>query len=229
MSETAPGTVACPRCGASWEQSLFSSVDADTIEAQAAAILDGSFERAVCGACGAAFRPEHPMLFVSHARALWIAMQPLCDRRKFAAIEHSVAQIIRAQLAGAPPIVAERARRLRPRLVFGQHMLTEAVRIAEALLDAALLECAKLFTVRRNIALLFAHGPFELCFERLERGAPQCAIHALPAGERLGELALGTDVMDEVKHTERELRAEFPDLFDRPYVSATRYLLEDTV
>jgi hypothetical protein len=229
MSELEPGVITCPRCPASWSAALFRSVDADTIPVQVDAILDGSFEHMTCAACGHGFRPEHPLLFASHARRLWIVMLPLADRRGFATLERDVERVIADGVAAAAPLVAERLRGLRPRLVFGQHMLSEAVRAAHAGLDASLLECAKLLAVRRNLPAMLAYGPFELCFERFEGSVPICAVHAVPSGVRAAEIALPGEILAEANARQAELRAAFPDLFERPYVSASRYLLSDTV
>ncbi|MGH9888705.1 MAG: CpXC domain-containing protein, partial [bacterium] len=159
MSEMTQGLVTCPRCRATQMAGLFTSLDADTIPGQVEAILDGRFERMAC-ASGHAFRPEHRMLFVSHERRLWIVMHPLTERPGFAVLERDVAQVIAAGIARAAPAAVEPLQGIRPRLVFGQHMLSEAVRVAYAGLDAAMLECAKLLTVRRNLAALMKHGPF---------------------------------------------------------------------
>lgn len=75
-----------------------------------------------------------------------------------------------------------------------------------------------------------AHGPFELCFERFgDRGAPVCAIHAVAGGERLGESALPADILAEAQASRAALQLRFPALFERPYISATRYLIGATV
>jgi hypothetical protein len=229
MSQLMSSIVGCPQCGAAWSDELFSCVDADTNPFQVDAILDGSFERATCSGCGLVFRPEHELLFVSHSRRLWIAMQPASDRRRFVGIERDVARIILDNVARAAPLVGAGLVGIRPRLVFGQHMLTEAVRVAWAGLDPELLECAKLLTVKRNLPALIRHGPFELCFERFDGVAQVCGVHALPGGERVAELALTGDVLSETQASQPALHAMFPELFERPYVSATRYLIADTV
>lgn len=229
MSQLIPSIVSCPRCGAAWSDELFSCVDADSNPFQVDAILDGSFERARCSGCSLAFRPEHAMLFVCHSRRLWIAMQPAADRRRFAGLERDVARVIVDNLAQAAPVAGAGLAGIRPRLVFGQHMLSEAVRVAWAGLDPELLECAKLLTVRRNLPALIQHGPFELCFERLDGATPICGVHALPGGERLAELALTRDALSEAQASQSALQAMFPELFERPYVSATRYLIADTL
>lgn len=230
MSQLAPSVVTCPQCAASWSTALYTSLDADSLATELDALLAGDFERRTCESCGHAFVPEHPMLFVSHARRLWIVMQPLADRPHFAVMERGVELMLADQLAQAARVIAERLRGTSARLVFGQHQLTEAVRSAYAGLDASLLECAKLLAVRRKLPRLVALGPFELCFERIaDDGSLCCGIHSLPGGERQGELTLPADALLEVTGRQGELRASFPELFDRPYTCASRYLLAATV
>lgn len=229
MSQLAPGVGTCPHCEAPWACAVFSSIDADTIPVQVDAILDASFEARTCGACGASFRPEHPMLFVSHARRLWIVMHPLEDRASFASLEPEIETTIARLIAEAAPLVSERLRGIRPRLVFGQHMLTEAVRCAWAGLDAQLVEIAKLLYIRRNLASLMPHGPFELVFERFDDTGLACAIHALPGGVRLGELTLPSDALAEAAAARPVMQQQFPELFARAYASATRYLIGSTL
>jgi hypothetical protein len=229
MSHMDSSQVACPRCPTTWSAGLFSAVDADTIQIQVDAILDGSFERMTCRGCGHTFRPEHALLFVSHARRLWIVMQPRSDRPGFAGLERGVERRVMTNMARFAPAGIESLQGIRLRLVFGQHMLTEAVRMSYAGLDPRLLECAKLLAIRRNLAALMQHGPFELCFERLDGAMPICAVHTLPAGDRVAELALGDDVLADVEASLPALQERFPALFDRPYMSATRYLIADIV
>jgi len=225
MSQLAPGVGTCPRCGAQWAGAVFSSIDADTIPIQVDAILDATFEARTCESCGVSFRPEHPLLFVSHARRLWIVMHPLADRVSFASLEPAIETTIVRTIEQAAPLVSERLRGVRPRLVFGQHVLTEAVRCAWAGLDAQLVEIAKLLYIRRNLPALMQHGPFELVFEHLDNTGLVCAIHALPRGERLGELSLPGDALAEASAARPVMQQQFPELFVRAYASATRYLI----
>jgi hypothetical protein len=229
MSEIAPGAVSCPSCCATWSAPLFCAVDADTIQLQVDAIVAGTFERTTCAVCGCTFRPEHPLLFASHALGLWIVMHPLADRRVFAELERAVERVIRVNIAMAAPVVAERLSGLRPRLVFGQRMLSEAVRATREGIDTSLLECAKLLGFRRNLPEMMALGPCELCYQRRDGNTLVCAVYSLPGGVLLRELALTGDLLVEADASRDELQARFPDLFDRPYMSATRYLLQGTV
>jgi hypothetical protein len=225
MSKVAPTVVKCPRCGHSQSARLFDSLNADRIPAQVEMILAGRFERVECAGCGHAWQPEHTMLFAHFTRRTWIAMHPIADRPHFTVLERGVELVLEQNFRSAPPIVAEGVRGIRPRLVFGHHMLAEAVRMSASSIDPALAECAKLLYLRRHLAEVMRFGPCELAFERFGPGGELvCGVHALPGGARLDELVLPADAIAETRASVDALERQFPDLFRGPYVSATRYL-----
>jgi len=225
MSKIAPTIVSCPRCGAEQEVPLFDSLNGDRVPVQVEALRQGRFERVDCAGCGHPFQPEHRMLFAHFTARIWIAMCPRVDRPRFATLERGIELVMADAFAGAPPVVADGVRGVRPRLVFGQHMLAEAVRVADAGLEPALLECAKLFAVRRDLQRLMRTGPFELCFERFaDTGELVLGLHLLASGERLDAVELPGDALAETHAARDELNRMYPELFERPYVSACRYL-----
>jgi CpXC motif protein len=227
LSDLAPALARCPRCHAEQPATLFTSLNADLIAAQHADLLDGTFERTACTACGHAFRPEHRLLYTQLSARTWIVMYPVAERRAFRALENIVLATVERELQAAPPAAAQLLSGVRRRLVFGQHMLTEAVRAQAAGLDPALLECAKLFAIRDHLGRLLGLGPFELCFERCgDEGALHLGVHAFATGERTGELALPGDAIAGLRAIQPDLEARWPDLFTRPYVSACRYLYQ---
>lgn len=226
MSQIRPQPVTCPECGLTEERTLFVSLNGERVPAQVPHLLDDTFEEQVCSGCGACFRPEHEMLYSHFALRVWIVMLPRAARPGFAALEPAVAAQFHRPLAEAPPLVAAGLAGVRPRLVFGQAFLSEAVRVVEHGLEPALLECAKLFFFRRNLARLMALGPHELCLRgRAPDGAGWLvAVRRLEDCAILDELVLPAEVLDEVSAARAELMTMFPDLFERPYISAARYL-----
>lgn len=226
MSDVRSQKISCPDCGAEREVELFTSLNGDLIPAQVAEILEGTFEEQECLGCGALFRPEHPLLYTEASSQTWLVMHPPTDRARYARIERGVLQVLARNFAAAPPEVQERLRGVRPRLVFGQIMLTEALRVRRAGVPQALLECAKLLAVRRNLAALLPYGPSQLLFEELdEQGRARCGVYELAHDRRLGELWLPADALAEVRASQRQLATLYPELFSQPFVSATRYLM----
>ncbi len=227
MSQVKPRPVACPACRHEWVARLFESVNGDRLPAEAEDICAGTFEQQACPACGARFRPEHTMLYAQFSARLWIAMHPPADRARLERIERGVELVMERNFAAAPPLVADGVRGARPRLVFGQLLLTEALRAHRAALSPPLLECAKLLAVRRNLGDFMRHGPSQLVFEALEPdGRLRCGIFDLDAGRRGGELHLAADAIAEVRATQDVFEQLYPALFTRPYVSACRYLYD---
>jgi hypothetical protein len=218
--------VSCPACAVVQEHRLFESLNGDRVPAQVRRILEGTFELIECTACAAPFRPEHRMLFSHLSRRAWIVMFPLVEREEFAILERGVTLTLERNFGAAPPVVAEQVSGLRPRIVFGQHMLSDAVRAVDAGLDPALLEAAKLFAFRRHLAQLMPHGPTELCFEGFapaDDGRLRFGVHRLRDGRRVDALALPADAIAEVRAGQDDVERELPDLF-QPYASASRYL-----
>lgn len=229
MSKISPTVVFCPRCGAKQRARLFDSLNADRVPAQVELVLAGTFERVDCE-CGHQYRPEHPMLYAHFTARLWIVMHPRTDRPRFATIERGVQLVMAEQLGAAPPVVASGTSGVRPRLVFGQHMLTEAVRVAHAGLAPAILECAKLMALRRDLGWLMGREPVELCFEQVaSSGDLVHGVHALASGERIDTLTLPAGILAEAQGARPVLEQSFPDLFRQPYVSACRYLYGATI
>ena len=226
MSKVSDHAVTCPDCGHSQRAALFDSVNGERIAAQVADILAGTFEQQECQQCGALFRPEHPMLYSELTTRTWIVMHPPVDRARFELIERGVYLVMERAFTGAAPAVFEAVRGVRPRLVFGQLMLTEALRVLRAGLTPALLECAKLLALRRNLAAMMPYGASQLLFEQYEEdGRLRCGVHNLESGQRLGELLLPADAIAEARASSAQLEGLYPELFGRPYVSACRYLV----
>src|SRR5678816_4879197 len=126
-----------------------------------------------------------------YSARIWIVMYPLAARGGYAELETQIARILEDNFAGAPPAVEGGLRGVRPRLVFGQYGLAEALRAQRAAIDPPLLECAKLLAYRGNLSQLFAVGPSELVFERTsDSGELVFGVRALATGQRLGDLSV---------------------------------------
>jgi hypothetical protein len=226
MSQIKQQLVTCPECGFVEERTLFASLNGERVPAQVPHLLDDTFEEQVCAQCGLCFRPEHELLYSHFPLRIWIVMLPRPLRQGYAALEAALLTQFAAPFAEAPPLVSAGLAGVRPRLVFGQSFLSEAVRAVELGLDPALLECAKMFFFRRNLPRLMPLGPHELTFRGYgpDGGGLQVAVRRLDDGAMLDELTMPASLLDEVAAERGELTARYPELFERPYVSASRYL-----
>jgi hypothetical protein len=226
MSQIRPELVTCPRCRLDEERALFLSLNGERVPAQVLRLLDDTFEEQVCSGCGLRFRPEHELLYSHFALRVWVVMLPRAQRAGFIELERGVLAQFEHPFAEAPPLVAAGLAGVRPRLVFGQPFLSEAVRVVEHGLDPALLEGAKLFFFRRNLARLAPLGPHELCFQghAPDTGDLRLAVHRIGDGALIDNLVMPRSFYDEATVARDRLCEEFPALFVRPYISAARYL-----
>ena len=231
MSSLLPMMIACPRCGAKRQAGLYESLNGDILPNEVELIAAGEFERMTCEGCGHLYQPEHHMLFVRYSWHAWIVMQPLGDRPRFERLERGVTQVLEREFAAAPQAVAAALLGTRARLVFGHHMLAEAVRALQHGIDPALLECAKLLAMRENLPRFIGFGPNELCFERIgDNGELVLAPWSLPKGERLdGTLVLPSSALGDARASQAQLARAYPELFEKPYVSASRYLIDRAI
>jgi CpXC protein len=227
VSGTVDVAARCPDCGVEQRAHVFDSLNADLLGEQLDLIADGRFEELACVGCARLFRPEHRLLLVQMSRRAWIVMHPLADRPRFAALESAVEQLLAQRFAEAPPVVATQLHQVRPRLVFGQHMLTDAVSSLRAELDPALLECAKLLLFRRELSRFFAHGPCELGLEGVDDGgALRLGLYALADGRRLDAMTLPRADLATAAELRALLQPAQAALLERPYVASARLLYD---
>lgn len=224
MSDLTEAEVACPACGATMNRVVFDSLNASRLPHHVEAIAKNVFEETACDACGATFQPEHRMLLSHLGLGEWIVMRPWAEHPQYLQHEIEIDHVFSKAFDGAPPAVASQVQGRRPRLVFGQAMLAEAVRLVGLGIPQAAMECVKLLWTRRNMTDVLRFGPAVLCMELALVGGFRFGVRALDDGRRIGEVQVANALLDEVRAQPAEFEAMAPRLFDRPYVSAVRYL-----
>ena len=137
-------TLPCPACATLVPFDLVVSVNADRRPDLRAAILDGSFQRNACPACGAAFRVDPEFTYLDIARGQYIAVWPVARRGEWqACAERSRASFESAFGSGASPAAKAIGRKVEPRAVFGWPALVEKLLAKQAGIDDRTLEVAK--------------------------------------------------------------------------------------
>lgn len=226
MSKILPQPAVCLTCGHAEDAVLYESLNAERLPHLLDAIEAGDFERQTCAACGASFQPEHKMLFSWLPRRLWVVMLPPQTDSPLPLLEDGLLDLFAREFAHVPAPVQPLVAATRPRLVFGQAQLTEAVRVARANLPPELVECAKLEIQRRLLPSLLPYGPTALAFEgqRPDDGALTFRVLRLRDGAVVDRATLPRAALAELAEHEAAYRARYPDLFARPYVNTLRYL-----
>ena len=139
----------CPSCGAPVEAEWSASVNADRRPDLRAAIVDGSFQRFVCGSCGSLFRLPPHLTLLNLERDQWIAARPAEDLEDWRTAETETRDIFDNSFGERAPREAQYlAVGLRPKLVFGWAALREKLLCADLELDDTTLELLKMATMR---------------------------------------------------------------------------------
>ena len=140
---------ACPACETPVLFELVLSVNADRRRDLREAILDGSFQREACPACGVRFRVDPEFNYIELGRRLYIGVWPLARRAEWRECAARTQQAFtRAYGPTAPPGAQELAAGARVRTVFGWSALREKLLADQAGIDDTTLEVAKLAVLR---------------------------------------------------------------------------------
>jgi len=141
--------VTCPGCGAPVNFNAVFSLNADRSPHLRAAVLDGTFQREVCGKCNEGFRLDPEMTYIDVGRGQWIAAFPYAKMEQWPTMEAQArATFDRAYGPKASAAARELGAGMKPRLTFGWGALREKIFIAEAGFDDVILELAKTAMVR---------------------------------------------------------------------------------
>lgn len=149
MSIFQTALLTCPDCGTKTEVERCASVNADRRQDLRAAILDGSFQSAVCATCSARLRLPPHLTYLEVGRKLWIAAEPAPEIEQWPAIERHVFEVYdRSFGTQAAPVAQELGEGLAPRLVFGWPALREKLVCQDLGLDDVTLELLKMAIIR---------------------------------------------------------------------------------
>ena len=143
--------VNCPACNTPVRFDLVMSISADRRPDLREAILDGSFQRKVCPACGTAFRAEPEFTYIDFARGQYIFVWPVEKRAAWAQWAKKSRETFDATLGkGATREAAALGKKVDPRAVFGWPALIEKLLARQAGIDDRTLEVAKVAVMRNS-------------------------------------------------------------------------------
>ncbi len=149
MSFFLPIQPPCPSCDTESPMELVLSVNADRRPQLRLGMLDGTFQRQTCPACGATFRPEPEFIYQDVGRGQWIAVEPVDNLAQWQTLEDKAyATWDRAfgDRAGGP--AREIGEALTPRVTFGWPAVVEKLLCAEHGIDDIHLELMKMSIIR---------------------------------------------------------------------------------
>jgi hypothetical protein len=139
----------CPWCDAPQEMGIVASVNADRRPDMRRAMLDDSFQRGRCDACGTKYRAEPDLTWMDGAHKLWVLVEPPRQLADWPALEGAALTAFeRAYGDEASPSARRLGQGMRSRIAFGWAALREKLLCAEHGLDDATLELMKFSLMR---------------------------------------------------------------------------------
>ena len=228
MSVWSTERVTCEGCGAAIEAPVVVSVSASralAVREQARLAGSGGLHRVRCPGCGVEHTLRRPLVYTDLPRRQWVHVALVGERPRWREHEREATALAGRALRAGAPVIAAIADEVRVRVVFGYDELRERLRVWDAGLDDAIVECVKLRCLRERPSL---------------RGAGEQVRVAAVLGDGALRLEAGRDdgsgtavarawtvpaaVVREVGAGREAWRAEFPALFGDGFVSIERYL-----
>ncbi len=228
MSVWSTERVTCEGCGAAIEAPVVVSVSASratAVREQARLAGGGGLHRVRCPGCGVERTLWRTLVYTDLPRRQWVHVALASERPRWPEHEREATALAGRALRAGAPMIAAIADEVRVRVVFGYDELRERLRVWDAGLDDAIVECVKLRCLRERPAL---------------RGAGEWVRVAGVLGDGALRLQAGRDgddgaaaarawtvpveVVRAVEAGRKAWRAAFPALFGDGYVSIERYL-----
>ena len=220
MSIAEAQTVACPECAAPQAVLLGESVNIQRSPAWRQAVLDGTFHRFACTACGASFTVERDVLYADLLHGVLIGCFSRARRGELASLEEQLVETwVTAVETEAPPAVAAQFEGPGPRVVFGLAELRQKVVCFDAQLDDRLVEAVKL-ALLEGVPGAAAAGVADLLLVAVDpaRGLVFQPVDA--AGVAVGphEVTAPLAMFEDFAATRERVAALLPGLFERLWV-----------
>ena len=217
--------VSCPACETPVEFQLVYSVSADRRPDLRAAILDGSFQRQACPACGTTFRVDPEFSYMDIAHGQYIGVWPISSRGEWRGCAEKTREVFEQTLgADATSEARSIGRKLTPRVVFGWPALGEKILAKQAGIDDRTLEVAKIAVLRtREDVPLPGAQEFRLIGDI--DGDPVLAwVHA-GSEQRSAAVRLPRSLIGEIEAEPEKWKAAFDRVTDGLVVDFQRELL----
>lgn len=225
MSKFEAHTVRCPDCGHDQTVDIYISISADRMPDATDRLIDDSWERFSCMACGHAFIVDNRMLYTDLPHKRWIVRYPFEAHSRFRALEKEAVELFELEYLQRPPEpIRRQAAGVSPRICFGRPQLSEKLRAWRHDLNDSALECLKLVLLRDHADRLLHLGPSALRLVDVTDDKLTFDVIALTDARPLERIVVPLDAYRAVADNLVPYRAAFPDLFDCAFVNARRYL-----
>lgn len=227
MSRCDVQRVICSACGAGQEAKVFLSVNGARIKSAADRLIDGSWGLVCCLKCGADYHRPAPRLFTDIPGGLWIVRYDSTERTRYTLLEEEANTIFEREWLERPPAaIREQARSVQRRVCFGSAQLREKLLLHRHGIDDRIMECVKLVVMREYVRDVFAFGPAEFYVHRIEPDRIGLAAVSIGETHAIFDLTVERSMLDEMAQDAERFHEVYPELFDKLYVNASRYVTE---
>lgn len=217
----------CPHCRHAESHPVALSLDADRAANERQAIMDGSFQRFTCPACGREFRADGPLIYLDFTDKLWFGVFPRTWEQTWWQYEQEPTLAFQRNVEeNSPALVRSWAPGFRIRAVFGLQGLREKLLCHSTGIDDVILEAYKL-------QLLRTMGPHELSARarpRLRAVDDDTLRLDVPRPEasqpsRVAQVAVARVELQRIEHEREEWTEILATLSAGPYVDLGRIFI----
>lgn len=218
----------CPGCGADLQFDLARGVHISRVPAVRAAILDRSFHRPTCDACGLRFEAAREVVYTDFGRHHWIHVAEPCSLGRWSDAERAALALFDRLFAAGPPAVAALAGRFTVRVVMDHGELRERLLAWDAGIDDALLECAKLLAIRGHLELAESDRRLRLDGIAADGGLEMVSVAGIDPAVVLARFTIPRPALDALAADRATWQDRYPALFGRGFISIDRLLRDST-
>lgn len=162
MSTLYPEYIYCPHCNHAQELPIARSINGRRSPQYREAILEGTFQTFLCGACQKSYQVDKPFIYIDDHRQDWIGVFPLTTESDWHDLEQIPRHAFEAACGANTPVIAQKiGQGMKIRTVFGLTALREKILCFQAGLDDKFLELLKfrLMFLPQGFALTATHRP----------------------------------------------------------------------
>jgi hypothetical protein len=202
-------TVRC-HCGNAFEAELFDGLHVSRRPDVRERILDGTFHRFTCPACGGTVVVEQRLAYSDMPRRHWFTVFPRIDlRHRDELVAFARRSFQDTMIDRAPELVRGWASEMTVRAIFGLASLREKLTVFDAGLDDALIECLKLQLFRGSGLVL--HPDTYLHVVAVDTDT--LVMHYAPPGGSPSSLPVPRELYTMLEIDRERLAGELPWLF----------------
>ena len=224
MSTFEPARIRC-RCGHEQDVQLANGLHISKRPDIRQQILDGTFHRFSCPACGGSIQIETLLAYTDFPKQHWFTIVPDRDldvRGERVAFAKHVFE--RNMVERTVPIMQELAPQMTQRVIFGLASLRDKLVCFDAALDDRLVEALKI-QLLRDLGLALAPGTYFYLAE--VTGAELTFEYAPPDADGTKQLTIPRTMLDELAHERAQLEAAVPELWNDIVVDYRVILVPD--